>query len=217
MNEILFFAHILVVVGFAAFALRRAALVPFVVLQALLANLFVTKQMVLFGLTVTCSDVYSIGCLLSLNLLQEFFGKEEAKKAIEVSFLSMVFFALMSQVHLLYVPSPSDTAHSACLQLFSSTPRIIFASIAVFYFVQKIDMKLFGYLQKRFCGRQLSLRLVISLVASQFVDTVLFSFLGLYGIVSPLFDIIVVSLMAKGLAIAASAPFTALIRRARVV
>ena len=58
------------------------------------------KQIDLFGFSVTCSDVFAIGGILSLNLLQEYFGKEAASRAVKVSLLALLFFAVMSQVHL---------------------------------------------------------------------------------------------------------------------
>ena len=59
MNEALFFVQVIVVMLFALIALRigKEALTVWVVLQALLANLFVMKQMSFFGFEVTCSDV----------------------------------------------------------------------------------------------------------------------------------------------------------------
>jgi uncharacterized integral membrane protein (TIGR00697 family) len=208
MNEMVFFGHIALVVTSGILTLRKfgaMGLTVLVSLQALFANLFVVKQMALFGLTVSCSDVFAIGCILCLNLLQEFFGKEAAKKAMNIAFLSMVFFAIMSQIHLFYSPSPVDQTHSAFAKIFSSTPRIIAASIAVFYLVQQIDIRVFSYLQTK---TNFPLRLTLSLILSQTLDTVLFSYLGLYGIVSPLFDIILISLFVKFLTIAMTTPFT---------
>jgi hypothetical protein len=219
MNEFLFFFHIFVVIGAVIWVLRQfgcLGLTVFIALQALLANLFVIKQMNLFGFDVTCSDVFAVGGVLSLNLIQEYFGKEPAKRAIWISFACMIFFALMTQIHLLYIPSATDTTHPAFSQIFSTMPRIITASIFVFFIVQQIDVRLFSFLQKFFKGGKLPLRIVLSLFVSQTIDTVLFSFLGLYGLVSSLADIIFISLLVKGMAIGASAPFTALLRRWRI-
>ncbi|MDE3046605.1 MAG: queuosine precursor transporter [Verrucomicrobiota bacterium] len=215
MNELLFFGHILLVVAFSLGALRLGSqgLTTLVALQAVLANLFVVKQMTLFGLNVTCSDVFAIGSLLALNLLQEFFGREAAEAAIKVSFLSMVFFALMSQVHLAYIPSGADGTHDAFLRIFSSTPRIVLASMAVYYVVQQIDVRLFGFLREQWVGVPLSLRVGFTLLFSQTLDTVLFSFFGLGGIVTSLFDIILMSLVVKWIAIGCSAPFTAFAKK----
>lgn len=210
MNELIFLGHILVVVGFVLGALRlgAGALTALIALQGVLANVFVVKQMTLFGFSVTCSDVFAIGGILSLNLLQEYFGKERAKKAIKISLWSLFFFALMAQIHLLYVPASQDTTQGAFLSIFSSSLRIIFASIATFFVVQQFDIRLFPLLKG-----SLPLRIGLSLFFSQLLDTVLFSLLGLYGLVASVFDIIVVSFLLKCLIILISAPFSAFSKR----
>ena len=214
-NEIFFLLDVLAVGAFAIGALRfgKSALISLIALNAILANLFIAKQMDLFGLTVTCSDVFAVGGIFGLNLLQEFYGKEAAQKAIAISFFSLIFFVLVSQVHLWYLPAEVDQTQSAFKTIFSWTPRIVIASIVVYFIVQKIDVFLFGVLKERFQGRWLSLRVGISLVVTQGIDTVLFSFLGLYGFVSSLLDVMVVSFAIKCVVILASAPFAKLARK----
>jgi uncharacterized integral membrane protein (TIGR00697 family) len=217
-NELLFILHILLVVGFVLGALRWGAscLIGLVALQAVLANLFVVKQINLFGFVVTCSDVFAIGSILGLNLIQEYFGKEAAQKGIKVSFVALVFFGAMSLIHLGYEPAPVDLTQKAFEAILSPTPRIVVASLSVFFIVQKIDLVLFGGLKKLFAGKYLPLRMVISLGITQLIDTVLFSFLGLYGIVDSMMDIIILSFGVKCLIILASTPLIALSKKWRV-
>lgn len=204
MNEFILIFHIAVVVAFVLGALRlgKSSLIALIALQGVLANLFVVKQMSLFGFSVTCSDVFAVGGILALNLLQEYFGKEAAKEAVRISLLTLLFFAFMAQVHLLYMPTLHDATQTAFQTLFSSSFRIVFASIATFYLVQKFDVRFFGLLRGK-----LPIRIAISLLCSQFLDTVLFSFLGLYGLVESIFDIVLVSFLIKCLIIGASSPF----------
>lgn len=204
MNEIIFFFHIILAVFSVLGALRlgKSALIALMATQGVLANLFVLKQISLFGLTVTCSDVFAIGTILSLNLLQEYFGKETAKKAIQISIWTLLFVCLMSQIHLVYVPALQDHTQTAFETLLSPNLRIVFASIGAFYLVQQIDVRLFSLLRG-----PLALRVGISLIVSQCLDTVLFSFLGLYGLVESIFDVILVSFCIKCLIVLASAPF----------
>ncbi len=80
MNESLFLLHLVLVAGFSLVSLRMGAfaLTTLIALFATFANLFVVKQMTLFGMQVTCSDVFAVGSLLAINLLQEFYGKKAA-------------------------------------------------------------------------------------------------------------------------------------------
>jgi uncharacterized integral membrane protein (TIGR00697 family) len=214
-NELLFFFHLLLVVGFVliAFRLGKEALTVWIALQAVLANFFVLKQMLLFGYNVTCSDVFAIGSIASLNLLQEHFGKESARKAIWISFFAMVFFAVMSQVHLYYLPSPSDHAHPSFASLLTAAPRLLLASLFSFFMIQQLDLHLFSLLKRLFPKSRLGSRGAISLIITQFLDTLLFTFLGLYGLGFAVGDILLVSFLLKLLIIALTLPLNFFVRK----
>jgi uncharacterized integral membrane protein (TIGR00697 family) len=199
MNELLFFTQALLIVGFAIGALKlgKEALIAWVAIQALIANLFVLKQITLLGLDVTASDAFAIGSLLGLNFLQEHFSREEANRATWICFFFMVFFALVSQLHLLYQPSPYDTTQSAFLTILSPSLRLLIASMTVFFIVQQIDIRFFTFLKKTLPQASFAVRAAIALVISQFLDTILFSFAGLYGIVTSIVHIIFISFMIK--------------------
>lgn len=215
MNEALFIVQVLTVFAFGMLALRfgKSALITWISLQAVLANLFVLKQMTFFGFHITCSDVFAIGSILGLNLLREYFGKQAAAKGLWACFFSMLFFVAMAQLHLLYQPSPYDTAHGAYQTLLSPSPRLLLASLAVFFIVQQIDLRLFSYLKEKLTELPLTGRNAVSLTLSQFLDTVLFSYLGLYGLVSSLWDIIAISFLVKLLIISCSSPLIAFSKR----
>jgi queuosine precursor transporter len=199
MNESIFFTQIFVIILFALGALKlgKGALTAWVAIQALIANLFVLKQITLLGFDVTASDAFAIGSLLGLNFLQEYFSQDDAKHATWVCFFFMLFFALVSQLHLLYQPSAHDTTHLSFVQVLSATPRLLIASTSAFFIVQQIDVRFFAFLKKYFPNVAFATRTAIALLISQLLDTFLFSFLGLYGIVISLIDIIIVSFAVK--------------------
>lgn len=208
MNEIIFFIQVSTIIAFAfgARKLGKGALTAWVAVQALIANLFVVKQITLLGFEVTASDAFAIGSLLGLNFLQEYFGEDEAKRATWVCFFFMFFFAVVSQIHLLYQPSPYDTTQAAFLQILSPSPRLFLASMGVFFIVQQIDVRFFAFLKSRFLRWGFAARASIALIVSQFLDTFLFSFAGLYGMVASIVDIIIVSFVVKLVVIFLMAP-----------
>jgi len=211
MNELIFFSHILMVFFFTLLALKRGKdfLILCTCLQFVLANLFVSKEIILFGFQVTCSDAFAVGGLLGLNLLQEYFGKEVAKKTGFIAFYSLIFFGVMSQIHLLYIPSLHDTSHTAFHRILSTAPRLLFASIASFFIVQRLDIQIFYLLKKG----PFAFRSTLSLLISQFCDTVLFTILGLWGVMASLMDIIILSFLIKASIILFLVPFTLLSKR----
>lgn len=215
MNECIFLLHILLIMTFTLMSLRlgKAALKTWVCLQALFANLFVLKQTTFFAFTVTCSDVFAIGGILGLNLLQEHYNKKAAQTTVKNCFYFMLFFAALSKIHLLYHPSAEDMTHASYHTILSPAPRLLFASLTVFFIVQKIDIRLFSWMKHRFHFFSFSSRTLISLLFSQLLDTVLFSILGLYGLVYSITDVIFVSFIAKAVIIFSLTPMTLLSKK----
>lgn len=213
MNEILFFTQLLVLLAFLAIAMRSGerALICLVAFSGVFANLFVLKQVVLFGLHVTCSDVFAVGGVLGLNLIQELYGRGAAREAIRASLFTLILFACMAELHLLFIPSPFDHVHGAYASILSSTPRIVFASIGVYYLVQRVDILFFAFLKK--CSIPFGARVFTSLLITQAADTALFSFFGLYGLVESLLDIMVVSFSIKCVLILILSPLATLLKK----
>ncbi|MBI3236837.1 MAG: queuosine precursor transporter, partial [Chlamydiales bacterium] len=129
------------------------------------------------------------------------------------SFLSMISFVILAKIHLLYLPSPFDTTQDAYNLLLSNTPRLLFASLITFSIVQKLDFFLFNRLKTNAPNLSFSLRNLLCLLLFQTLDTLLFSFLGLWGLVFSIRDIIWVSLAIKLLIIGISSPLIAFFQK----
>lgn len=186
----------------------KEALIAWIALQSVLANIFVLKQINLVGLNATASEVFAIGSIIGLNFLQAQHGAKAARQAVWIAFMCMFFFCIMSQVHLLYIPSNLDTRHHSYSMLLSSAPRILFASLSVYFFIQHLSVALFSYTKKHFPKLPLTLLIIGCLIITQFLDTILFSFLGLYGLVDKIDEVILISFCIKMLVIFISIPFT---------
>lgn len=215
-NEWLLVGHIFTVILFSLGALRlgKEALISWIALQGVLANLFVVKQIDLFGLHVTCSDVYVVGSVFGLNLLQEFFGQSASKKSIFATFLGMLFMSIMSKFHVTYSPSVLDWSHSSYSTILEFMPRLLVASVTVFFLIQLFDVRFFAFLKSRFPRMPLTLRNSASMITSQGLDTLLFTFLGLYGVISSPWHVICVSFSIKLIVIVLVTPFSLFAKRA---
>ena len=215
MNELFFFLHVFALISLVLISLKmgKEALISCFVLETLLANLFATKQMECFGLTITCTDVYTIGALFSLNVMQEHFGKCFAKKAIWASFFTSFFFIIMTFFQLNYIPSPVDQTHTFFTKILSATPRILGASLVVSFIAQKIDVELFAFFKKKEKKTPFISPFILATLISQCLDTCLFSFLGLHGIVHSMLSIILMSYLIKVIVTFLAAPFITLSRK----
>lgn len=215
MNELFFIIHTIIIACFAlgSLALGSSALVAFICLQCALANLFVIKQITLFGFTATCADAFTVGATIGLNLLQEYFGKEIAKRAIWINFFLLIFYAIVSQFHLMYVPDAADITQQHFLPILKCMPRIVIASFSVYLFTQMTDYYLYGILKKMFHDKYIILRNYASIAFCQLLDTVLFSYLGLYGIIDNIGEVIVISYLIKLASIVIATPFVGFSRK----
>lgn len=185
MNELIFFSHLIIVVFFtiAALKLGREALIAGICLQAVLANLFILKQVYLFGLHVTTCEVYTIGALLGLNLLQEYYPNCDVKRALLCYFGTLGFFLVMTQFHLYYAPARVSATDLAYEEVLHSTLRIFLASSTASVVTTLLDIHLFAKLKERYTKTPLALRVASSALCVQLLDTALFTGLGLWGLV----------------------------------
>jgi queuosine precursor transporter len=213
MNELIFVFHVFAIILSCIFALRlgKDALITLIVIQAILANLFITKEISLFHLCITCTDAFAVGSGLALNLLQEYYGKKATKNAILISFCTLIFYLIMSQFQLWYKPISSET-HQPFSAILSLMPRVVCASIISYLICQLIDYNVYALLKTKLHNKFFILRNYGSLIISQTIDTILFSFLGLYGIVPHIWHIILVSFIIKIATIILATPLMSLLK-----
>lgn len=215
-NELIFALHVgTISLSTLLFCrLGKEALIAYVSLLFVIANIFVIKQINLFGWSVTSADAFIVGISFSINLLQEFWGQKYARKAIWISFACSVFYMITTLFILGYTPSHADTAHPHFASIMAFTIRIISASFISYLITQFADMHLYGYIKKQTHGKYFIFRNYFALGSSQLIDTILFSYLGLYGIVENIGHIITMSYSIKIIAIFMTTPFLLIAKKA---
>lgn len=209
MNHLIFITHITIIslstLLFGKYG--KSALISYISMLFVLANIFVIKQINLSHFQVTTTDAYIIGISFGINLIQEIWGKENAQKTIFISFGCSLFYLIMGYFQIWYIPASHDTSHIHFIYIMNHTLRIMIASFISYIIVQYTDTILYDYLKKKTHGNYFVARNYISMLSSQFFDTILFSFLGLYGIVHNITDIIIVSYGVKIIGIFLTTPF----------
>jgi uncharacterized integral membrane protein (TIGR00697 family) len=207
MNEYLFFTHCFVMLSFlyAALYFGKEGVIAYISLCWLMANLFVTKVVVLFGFEVTATDVYSIGATLGLIVIQEFWGRKAAQTCVWINFLLLFFVAAQSLLHLEYAPSPADSTQPHFLAILTPVPRLFGASLLTYLVTQHFEIRLFSLLKRS--SLPFFLRALFTEMVVQSIDTCLFSWIGLSGLVPSLTDIILVSYSIKLLIMLVATPF----------
>lgn len=207
-NEVLLCAQTLVVMT-TTLVMRRLgshALVSWLCLQAILANLLVLKAVRLFGLEVTASDAFMIGSLCTLNLLREDCGAESARNAVRTSFCLLFSTLVIFACHCAFTASSGDQMGPVYDQLLSNIVPIMAWSGIVFTITQLIDTALFGVLKYTLPNQHLAWRLFLSIAVTQVVDTALFTAVALDGWLPQFWEVFIWSYAIKvGMTICLSA------------
>lgn len=208
MNELLFIGHTIFVSLVVLIGSRfgKECLIALNVAFWLLTDLFVLKQIDLFGYNVTSSDAFVIGGNLIVALITENFGEATAKKSVYLGFFILFLFAVLSFIHTSYLPSDYDTTQVHFEALLTPIPRIVIASLVAYLTSQLINVALISFLKKKTKGKFFASRVLIVVIISQIIDTLLFGLIGLYGIVSSLFSIMIISFFMKMIALFITAP-----------
>lgn len=176
-------------------------------------NLFVTKQITLGGLNATGSDALGIGAVLGINLLREYCGASVARTGVIISFAIVCFYTVVAFLQLLYVPSAFDTQHIHFVALLQPMPRILAASLFSYMIVQTLEYVLYDFFKKKYHSKFFILRNYGVVLFTQFLDTILFALLGLYGLVHHVGEIILVSYTIKAATIILMTPLIVCCKR----
>jgi len=178
---------------------------------ALSLNLMILKQVNICGLDVTTCKALGVCYILGLNLMQEYYGKNAARVHVLIAALCTFGFVVLQQLHMMFEPNAYDTVQHHYAAIFSCMPTITAVSFITFIFIQLLDIRFFGWLQKVIGAKRLTTRVMISLAMSQTVDTLVF-----YGLMSVFEDlwgnvwhVIGFTLLIKFVIIFLVAPYTA--------
>jgi hypothetical protein len=189
-NELLLIGSVVFIFGATLLAYKffgKTGLYCISVVATILANIEVVVLINAFGMEQTLGNVLFASTFLVTDILSECEGKKEANRAVWLGVFSSLFFLLLSQSWLLYVPSENDTVHSAMESVFSNTPRMIIASLIVYAISQLFDVWLYhkwwAFTEKKFGDKKkyLWLRNNGSTLISQILNTLLFTLFAFWG------------------------------------
>ena len=189
-NEILIILSILVTYGGVVAFYRffgKGGLLAFSVMASILANIEVLILVNAFGIEMTLGNVLFASTFLITDILSENHTRKDASRAVLISTMCSVMFIFISQMWLLYTPSENDWASGAIRTIFASTPRIVCASLVVYFVSQIVDVWLYhkwwDLCKKYFKDERngLWIRNNGSTLVSQLLNTFLYTFLAFYG------------------------------------
>lgn len=189
MNELLFFASILIIFGVEVLVERifkKEGLFCWVAIFSIIANIEVTKNIGLFGFNdwVTLGNVSFASIFLATDILAVKYSYKESKKAVNIGIFSALLFILVIQLDLLFIPSESgEFIHLSMKNLFGTDSVFIWvtvASVLMFYLSNLADVWLFDKLKKKTNGKHLWLANNIATITCNCLENFIFVILGYY-------------------------------------
>ncbi|WP_019241922.1 MULTISPECIES: queuosine precursor transporter [Bacillus] len=151
--------------------------------STVMANLQVVKTIEIFGLTATLGNVMYGSAFLVTDIINERYGKEEAKKAVWLGFFTLLTMTVIMQMVLMFNPAPDDFAQPHLEGIFGLLPRVALGSLAAFIISQHVDVHLFSWIRSKFpTDAQFWIRNNGSTLISQFIDTLVFTSIAFIGV-----------------------------------
>ena len=185
MNELLWLGFAVMDLSLVLIIYRffgKIGLFGLIVFNLILCNIQVLKTIELFGMTTTLGNILYASVFLSTDMLSEFYGKKEAKKAVYLGFVVLVMAVVYMQLALMFVPAADDFAQPHLEAIFGFLPRIALGSMAAYIVSQLNDVYIFHLLKDKMGKRHLWLRNNASTLLSQFLDSSVFCFVALWGL-----------------------------------
>lgn len=216
MNEILWIT--MLVVNFAAImvafrAWGKTGLYIWMPISVIVANIQVTKTIVLFGMEATLGNIVYATSFLATDILSEFYSKESAGKAVKIGFFSLITMTVLMQFALMFKPAPSDAMQQSLQTLFSLMPRITLGSLIAYLISNTHDIYAYQFWKKR--SKALWIRNNFSTFVSQAIDSLLFTAIAFWGTfeINVLIQIFISTLVLKWIVAVFDTPFMYLSRK----
>lgn len=187
MNTLLLFAGM--VLAFTALVMVRkylgaSGVIGYMGVATIVANIMICKSVNILGLSATLGNVMFASNFLATDILTECYGVKEARKGVLFAIVSAVGFLTATQIMLLFEPNEIDIAQESMRNLFTLTPRITLASVALFALSNIADVSLYEYMRKKSNGKRMWLRNNVCTILCNGTENLLFyliAFLGVFG------------------------------------
>ena len=189
-NELLLIGSVISIYGVVLLAYRffgKSGMYVMTAVATILANIEVLLLVNAFGMEMTLGNVMFASTYLVTDIMSENEGKKSASKAVWLGVFVSAIMLIFTQYWMLYKPSGSDWAMEHIKAIFSTTPRLLFASFTGYIISQRFDVWLYHKWWKFTTDKTgdkkkfLWLRNNGSTLISQIVNTVIFTLIAFAG------------------------------------
>jgi queuosine precursor transporter len=146
----------------------------------LLGNLLGNKLIEIFGIITSVGLLGYPPTFLITDIIEEVKGKEVTRTFVNAGLLSLCIAFLFVSLSTGFPPASIYHGNEAYTEIFSSSRRMIVASMTAFFISQHHDILAFNFWKQKTNGRHLWLRNNLSTIVSQLIDSTVFMFLAFY-------------------------------------
>lgn len=161
---------------------KKEGLYVWIAVASVLANIFVCKQINLFGFATSLGSVLFASNFLATDILTIKYGKKVAMKAVVLGLVAVLGFIASTQLGLLFIPNELDFAQGSMETLFTLSGRISISSVTMYFISNLFDVYIFDKLRNKF-PKKLWLSNNIATIISNCGENFLFGmgcFLGIF-------------------------------------
>lgn len=161
----------------------KKGLYAWVGIATVIANIQVAKTIAMPPhIVMTLGNTMYVTLYLTSDLLNEKYGRAEARNAVWFGFFTLLMTTVIMQMVLVFEPDSSDLAHDALKAIFGLMPRLALASLTAYFVSQFLDVRLYSWIRNYYgSARQLWIRSNGSTMISSFVDTLIFCTIAFAG------------------------------------
>lgn len=151
----------------------------------LISNTLDNKVFMLGSLALPAGIILFPLAYLFGDVLTEVYGYGASRKVIWTGFASLVLMVLTYEIARVLPPAPFWPHQEAYVAILGRVPRIVAASITAYFAGEFCNSYVLAKVKVKMKGKAMSLRFVLSTLAGQFVDTVVFVAIAFTGVFPP--------------------------------
>lgn len=185
MNNLLLAAAVVLTFSLLMVAKRlfgENGVIGFMGFATITANIMTCKSVDLLGISATLGNVMFASNFLATDILTECYGVKSARKGVGFAVFSIISFCVCTQLMLAFSPNSIDIAQGSMLTLFSLTPRITLASVAMFALSNFMDVRLYDFLRRKTNGKYMWLRNNVSTILCNGSENFALYFIAFAGV-----------------------------------
>ena len=152
MSELLFIALVLIDLCLVLIAARlgKTYLSASVAANIIFTNIIAGKLITVFGVVTTVGNATYCAIFLATNILNEHYGKAEARRAIYTGFFGLLWIIILGPIVALLDTAPYAIQYGEAIsKIFSTTARISAASLIAYLTASLLDVSIYDALKRR--------------------------------------------------------------------